>query len=161
MVESIIHTFGLNTVVYVCIRVYDVLMVFCWFLAGPNKPIGLKSKSYTDTSVSLSWIAPPSDAGRPEHIFYIIRYKIVGCEFVNHTTSSKITNTSATISGLSPSTTYTFVVVAGNKVTEEFPKAFPLSNAASRTSDEATITTKPSCELHTSAIYRNSGNFCR
>ena len=84
-------------------------------------------------------------------MFYTIRYKTAGCEFVSYATSSKLTDTSATVSGLSPMTTYTFVVVAGDNVTEAFPDDFPLDDAASRTSDELTISTKPSCKLHTTA----------
>ena len=115
-------------------------------LAGPDAPSGLTSTSLTDTTVSLSWEEPASNGGRTDGVEYTIRFKTLGMDFQDYNPPSIITSTSADVSGLSPVTTYTFVVIADNKVTKEFPHEFP---PAPRTSAELIVTTKSSCELHT------------
>ena len=131
-------------VYYICMYIiYGVLLIS---LDGPSAPTGLTSTSPTDTTVSLSWEVPASNGGRTDGVSYTIRFKTLGTDFQDYNPSSIITSTSADISGLSPVTTYTFVVVANNKVTKEFPNEFP---PALHTSAELTVTTKSSRELHT------------
>ena len=124
-------------------------VVWCFVLislAGPSEPLNLRSKSHTDTTVSLSWTQPYSDGGRPGDVFYNIYYKTLGGNYSKDNPFSEITSTSFTVTGLLPMTNYTFVVVAENSVTESFSNEFPLIN---RTSNEISVLTKPSRKLHT------------
>ncbi len=73
--------------------------------SAPGAPAGLKVTGTTSSSVSLSWTAP---AGT------VTGYNI----YENGTKASSATGTSATVSGLSASTTYTFDVTAYNSYGE-------------------------------------------
>lgn len=99
----------------------------------------------TDTSASLSWTEPTYNGGRTDGFFYIIGYSSPGGLLNYYPTTSPVTYTNATVPGLSPMTMYTFVVVAGNKVTMAFPDVFTLPDP-SRTSDETINSTKASRE---------------
>jgi len=67
----------------------------------PTAPTNLAVTGRTSTSVSLSWTASTDNVG-------VTGYQVR----VNGTTSVTTTGTSTTVGGLSPSTTYTFTVVA-------------------------------------------------
>ncbi|MFD0672790.1 fibronectin type III domain-containing protein [Cohnella sp. GCM10027633] len=67
----------------------------------PSAPTGLSSPSKTSTSVNLSWTASTDNVG-------VTGYEI----YRGGTLATTSTGTSATVSGLSPSTTYSFTVKA-------------------------------------------------
>ena len=91
----------------------------------------------TDTSATLSWQPPINDGGRRDDLFYTVKYKTL--QEQQSTYYSPITDTSVTVTHLAPLTTYTFTVVAENKISEEFPVEFPESD---RTSSSVSVTTK-------------------
>ena len=130
----------------------DAFMYGVLFLTSdaPSAPTDLAYTSITYSNVSLSWKAPSYDGERSD-VFYVVRYKTQGNDFETYTPPSKITNHSVTVTGLSPVTTYTIVVIAENAVTEEFSNEF--ADVTSRTSNEITITTTPSRELHTNTAH--------
>ena len=70
-------------------------------------------------------------------MFYTVKYKASHEQPSNY--YSPITDTSATVTPLSPLTTYTFTVVAENEISQEFPVQFPESD---RTSSSVSVTTK-------------------
>ena len=79
----------------------------------------------TSTSAQLSWQPPSSDGGRDD-LFYVIKYKSTQQQnFSYYSPSPPITTTTITISSLTPMTTYMFMVVAENGLTQEFPNEFP------------------------------------
>ena len=93
----------------------------------------------TDTRATLSWALPISDGGRDD-VFYIVMYKSTEEQhFSYYSPSPPITGISVTVTSLVPLTTYTFMLVAENGVTQEFPEHFPESN---RTSSAISATTK-------------------
>ncbi|KAB1140930.1 fibronectin type III domain-containing protein [Streptomyces luteolifulvus] len=68
---------------------------------GPSAPSGLYSPSRTSSSVSLAWNASSDNIG------------VTGYDVYRGTTKvSTVTGTTATVSGLSPSTSYAFTVKA-------------------------------------------------
>ena len=130
------------------------LFFYCFHLAGPSAPTGLTATSITDSSVSLTWTAPASNGGRNDGIVYVILYKLSTDQvFVEYPPTSTINETSVTISELLPNTSYTFAVVAENKVTNELPDVFTLANATTRTSSEVIVTTNASGKLHPHAVF--------
>jgi beta-xylosidase/chitodextrinase len=68
----------------------------------PSAPTGLKAVSVTDARVSLSWTASTDDTG-------VVVYQVYSGASV---VGTALGSTTATISGLSPSTTYVFTVTA-------------------------------------------------
>ena len=93
----------------------------------------------SDTGATLSWTPPDPDGGHDD-IFYIVKYKTkMEQQFSNDSTSLPITGTSVTVTPLLPLTTYIFVVVAENGVTQEFPDLFLESD---RTSSAISTTTE-------------------
>ena len=129
--------------IFVC-----VCVVFCSFSsAAPGAPSGVTITDFNDTTVTLSWTPPASDGGRPDDLFYIIQYQAIGGPVNYYSPMPRIMENSVTITKLTQVTTYKFKVIAGNKVTEENFNVFPVKS--SPTSNEVTVTTKPSRELHT------------
>ena len=93
----------------------------------------------TNTSAKLSWEAPISDGGRDD-VFYKVKYKAaMEQEFSYYSPTPPITDTSATVPSLAPLTIYTFIVVAENEVSWEFPDKFVEAN---RTSSAITVATE-------------------
>ncbi|UMM16139.1 hypothetical protein L5515_013284 [Caenorhabditis briggsae] len=86
----------------------------------PSRPIKLVANAITATSTRLSWNEPSSLGGRPE-IWYEVRCSGRGeCGSVVMTPSDKRLSTrSIQINGLRPSSDYTFLVFAKNKVSGE------------------------------------------
>jgi len=72
---------------------------------APAAPTGLTTTGLTASSVSLSWTAPSGTVSG----YYV---------YENGSRATSVTGTSATISGLAASTTYTFAVSAFNSVGE-------------------------------------------
>ncbi|WP_030170924.1 glycosyl hydrolase family 18 protein [Spirillospora albida] len=68
---------------------------------APTAPSGLKSTGKTATSVTLSWTASSDNVG-------VTGYDV----YTGSTKADTVTGTSATVSGLSPRTAYTFTVKA-------------------------------------------------
>ncbi len=68
---------------------------------APAAPTGLAVTGATSSSVSLSWIAPPGT---------VTGYSV----FENGSQAASVTGTSDTVTGLAPSTSYTFTVAARN-----------------------------------------------
>ncbi|UOU98672.1 endonuclease [Chryseobacterium daecheongense] len=68
---------------------------------APTAPTNLTTNTPTSNSISLSWTASTDNVG-------VIGYNI----YVNGSFHSSVSGTTATISGLSPSTTYNFYVIA-------------------------------------------------
>ncbi|MFZ3560152.1 chitinase [Streptomyces sp. BH055] len=77
--------------------------------APPAAPTGLKTSAVTATSVGLSWSAVP---GATSYVVYR-----------NGTKSQTVTGTSATVSGLAPTTAYSFQVAAVNDAGESAKSA--------------------------------------
>ena len=107
-------------------------------IAAPSEPQSLTVMT-TATSAKLSWEAPISDGGRDD-VFYKVKYKAaLEQEFTYYSPSPPITNTLATVPSLAPVTNYTFMIVAENEVSWEFPDTFVESN---RTSSAITVATE-------------------
>lgn len=68
---------------------------------APTAPTNLATNSPTSNSISLSWIASTDNVG-------VIGYNV----YVNGTLYATVSGTTATVSGLAPSTTYNFYVIA-------------------------------------------------
>ena len=112
---------------------------------APTKPLNVTATT-TDTTATLSWEPPFSNGGR-EDVFYTVKYKAsLDEEFTYYSPTPPITGTFATVTSLVPLTTYTFMVVAENGVSEEFSDQFPES---SRTSSSIFVVTKEPCESNT------------
>ena len=94
------------------------------YVDGPTKPLNLTATT-TENSVKLSWEPPISNGGR-EDVFYKVKYKT--SEEQQFTYYSPINGTSFTVTSLAPLTVYTFLVVAENGISQEFPDQFPESN---------------------------------
>jgi len=90
----------------------------------PTAPSNLTSTGKTDTSVSLSWSASSDNMGVTGYDIY------AGSTLVASTTGASATN--HTVTGLAPSTSYTFTV-----------KAKDASNNVSAASNAVTVTTDP------------------
>ena len=73
----------------------------------PNPPTGASASQITSTSVRITWSAPINDGGAA-----IESYDIMNGAIALQSTSSL----TATVSGLSPSTAYTFTVRASNAI---------------------------------------------
>ncbi len=73
--------------------------------SAPGAPTGLRSTGTTSSSVSLAWTAPSGTVSG----YYV---------YENGSRATSVTGTSATISGLAASTTYTFAVSAFNSAGE-------------------------------------------
>ena len=101
-----------------------MLLQYEYFLiAAPSEPRSLTVMT-TATSAKLSWEAPISDGGRDDG-FYKVKYNAaMEQEFIYYCHSPPITDTSATVPSLAPGTNYTFMVVAENGVSWEFPNKF-------------------------------------
>ena len=94
------------------------------YIEKPTKPQVLTAAP-TSTNVTLLWDSPISNGGRRD-VFYKIKYKTSQeNQFTYYSPTLLITNTSATVTSLTPLTTYTFMVVAENGVTVEYPDLFP------------------------------------
>ena len=105
--------------------------------AVPSEPQSL-TVTTTATSAKLSWKAPISDGGRDD-VFYKVKYKAaVEQEFTYYSPSPSITDTSATVTSLTPVTNYTFMVVAENGVSWEFHDKFVEGNRTSSVLSVAT-----------------------
>nr|WP_309118661.1 fibronectin type III domain-containing protein [Paenibacillus sp.] len=90
----------------------------------PTAPANLTSTGKTDTSVSLSWSASTDNMGVTGYDIY------AGSTLVSSTTGASGTN--HTVTGLAPSTTYSFTV-----------KAKDASNNVSAASNAVSVTTDP------------------
>ena len=111
---------------------------FFWYLAAPTKPLNLAATT-TDTSAILSWNPPIFNGGR-EDLFYIVKYKASHeQQFTYYSPSPPITDTFVTVTSLAPLTTYTFVIVAQNGVSQEFADQFPEDD---QTSSHVFVTTQ-------------------
>ena len=112
------------------------LFVFT-IVAAPTEPLFPVLIDCNDTTATINWTAPLNNGGRTDG-FYIVGYKTAGGNEFSYYSSSPITATHVTITGLQPLTTYTVVVVAENEITQEYAQ-LPL---APRTSSHLTFTTK-------------------
>ena len=110
------------------------------YIATPTKPLNLTAMA-TDTSAILSWHPPIFNGGR-EDLFYIVKYKASQeQQFTYYSPSPPITDTSVTVPSLAPLTTYTFMIVAENGVSQEFADQFSEND---RTSSPIFVTTQKS-----------------
>ena len=89
---------------------------------APAAPTGLAVTGVSSSSVSLSWTAPSGTVSG----YYIYR---------NGTRVTSVTGTSATVTGLAASTTYTFTVSAFNSAGEG-PKSGQVSATTSASSSD-------------------------
>ena len=111
---------------------------WCIFIGEPTKPLILTATP-TGTSVTLLWKPPISNGGR-EDVFYKIKYKTSQEEqFTYYSPTPPITGTSAIVTSLAPLTTYTFMVIAENGITQEYADQFPEND---RTSSPIIVATK-------------------
>jgi predicted phage tail protein len=99
-------------------------------VTAPGAPSGLAATA-GDTQVSLSWNAPASDGGA-----VITSYRVY--QGAGQTPVASVTGTSATVTGLTNGTRYSFKVTAVNKAGEG-----PASGAASVTPTAATTNPGP------------------
>ncbi len=99
-------------------------------VTAPGAPSGLAATA-GDTQVSLSWNAPASDGGA-----VITSYRVY--QGAGQTPAVNVTGTSATVTGLTNGTRYSFKVTAVNKAGEG-----PTSGAASATPTAATTSPGP------------------
>ncbi|MET9495929.1 carbohydrate binding domain-containing protein [Streptomyces sp. NPDC006552] len=90
---------------------------------APTAPTGLASTGKTDSSVSLSWGAASDNTGVTGYDIYAGGNKLL-----------TVSGTSATVSGLTPSTAYTFTV----KAHDAAGNTSPASNAVSVTTSAGT-----------------------
>ncbi|MCP2341824.1 glycosyl hydrolase family 18 protein [Actinomadura rupiterrae] len=95
---------------------------------APTAPSGLTSTGKTDTTVSLSWTASTDNVG------------VVGYDVYRGTTkATSVTGTSATVSGLTPKTAYSFTV----KARDAAGNVSAASNAVSVTTNDSGGTPPP------------------
>ena len=99
---------------------------------APDPPINLSVSDITAHTATISWSAPTYDGGAP-----IVRYEIMNMGFVLQTSTS----TSASLSGLSHSTSYTLSVRAVNAI------------GTSENSENVTFTTLPSVAILSGPTY--------
>ncbi|MDH7447689.1 M14 family zinc carboxypeptidase [Aquimarina sp. 2201CG14-23] len=92
---------------------------------APSAPTNLSASNITGTTADLSWIAATDDVGVSEYEIY------QGTSLVS--TSSSV---NTTVSGLNPSTTYTFTVLAKDAA----GNSSSFSNAVTITTTDVTIT---------------------
>jgi chitodextrinase len=104
----------------------------------PTAPTGLTVTGHTSTSVSLSWTASSDNVG-------VTGYQVR----LNGTTALTTAATSATVSGLSPSTTYGFTVVATDAAGNRSQPSAPVS---------ATTDPAPSADLALGKATAESGH---
>lgn len=78
-------------------------------ISVPGQVTNLASTSATTNSVALSWSAPAS-GGTPTN--YSVQYRLSGT--TTWTATSPTSSSAATVSGLSPATSYDFAVIASN-----------------------------------------------
>ena len=89
------------------------------------------SVTTTITTATLTWTPPVSDGGRDD-VFYIVKYKTtMEQQFTYYSPSSPITDNFVIVTSLASLTTYMFMVVAENGVTQEFSEYFLESNRTS------------------------------
>ena len=128
---------------YVYIVLYIFSITILVYIAAPAKPLNLTATT-TETSVTLSWEPPTSNGGR-EDVFYQIKYKTLEeQQFTYYSPTPPITNTSATVTSLSPLTVYMFEVVAEIGVSQEFHDQLTESD---RTSSAIFVSTEE-CSEH-------------
>src|SRR6266511_663504 len=89
----------------------------------PTAPTNLRSTGVTSSSVSLAWDAATDNVG-------VTGYDV----YTGGTLTKTVTGTSTTVTGLAPSTSYTFTV----KARDAAGNASPASNAATATTSGAT-----------------------
>ena len=119
-----------ESVIFSDIQNYMFSIICLVYIGEPTKPLSLTATP-TGTSVTLSWEPPASSGGR-EDVFYTIKYKTSKEELFNYySPTPPITGTSVTFDSLAPLTTYTFMVVAENGVTQGFADLFPEDNRTS------------------------------
>lgn len=125
----------------------------------PDIVTGLSSSNVTSTSVDLSWLSPTPTASKSPAIRYNVSYQITGSNsWVIYTTTDQ---TSLTVGGLVPSTTYNFGITSVNNYgtstlaslnnlqTTSYgvsgqPPSAPLNlNASTVTSNSVTLSWKP------------------
>jgi hypothetical protein len=110
------------------------------WITNPSAPGSFTSTASTATSASFSWTAPGDNGGRAI-TGYRILYKTSAA--TSWTASGKLsTATTATITGLLPSTTYNFLVAATNNVTDGYNSTYELSTRVTGTnSSQVNVTT--------------------
>lgn len=86
---------------------------------APTAPTNLTANNPTSNSISLSWTAATDNVGVTGYDIY----------FSNGTFYATVTGTTATVQGLTPSTTYTFYVIAKDAAGNSSPQ----SNTATQT----------------------------
>ncbi|MCU1391669.1 MAG: putative thermolysin family peptidase [Ilumatobacteraceae bacterium] len=75
----------------------------------PGAPTGVTAAAASTSSINVSWAAPSSNGGSP-----IISYAVTPSTGGSALAAVTVAGTSASITGLTPSTTYTFTVKASN-----------------------------------------------
>ncbi|MGY0232207.1 fibronectin type III domain-containing protein [Longispora urticae] len=95
---------------------------------APTVPTSVRSSNVTATSVSLEWNASTDNVG------------VTGYQVFNGTTlAATVTNTTATISGLNPSTSYTFSVKATDAAGNVSASSGPLTVTTKAGGSETTV----------------------
>lgn len=113
--------------------------------APPGAPGGLRSTATTTKTVSLAWTAATPGS-----------VPIVGYEVYNGSAlAASVTGTTATVSGLTPNTQYTFTVKAKDRKGALSPASAPLQV---KTNDPAEDTTPPSVPGDVRSTGKTSGS---
>ena len=119
---------------------YIFYLLLLLFLDATSKPRNL-NVSISETTATLSWESPVYDGGRKD-VFYRVKYNYnttTEQHYTYYSPSPPINDTTVTLTSLLSLTNYTFMVVAENGVTEEFPDQFVESD---RTSSAVFVTTE-------------------
>lgn len=95
--------------------------------AGPTKPTNLTATA-TPTTVTLKWTASTDDVG-------VVGYDVL----MGSTKVATVTGTTATVSGLTPDTAYTFTVAARDTEGLTSPSSDPLAITTPRASDATSV----------------------
>jgi chitodextrinase len=112
----------------------------------PSAPGNLTSPSHTATSVALAWTASTDDHGVSN---YDVRQ--------NGSVVATVSGTSATVSGLNPSTTYSYSVVARDTVGQLSPSSNTISVTTNAAPNTNLARGKPTAESSHTQSY-GSGN---
>ncbi len=106
-------------------------------VAPPGQVVGLSATAATTSGVSLSWSAPAT-GGTPTS--YTVQYALGAAGTAWSTFASGVAGTSASVTGLSAGTTYTFQVVATNAAGSGAPSAPLTASTASAGASVTSIT---------------------
>ena len=114
---------------------------FITIVAPPSSLKGLVNTSLSETMISIAWSEPDYDGGRTDTYYTIV---------VNRSTVDNTINTSYTLTGLTPFTTYVIQVIVRNGVSDN-------TNDDNRTAT-IIVTTLPSVPSHPQNARLESGS---